>query len=125
MGTAILGGVLVCILLAGAQMQSQARRAQGRIEACRVLDDLLGQWWQDTATIPRSGGGQVPSHEGWAWSAQRQDRPEAKDLCGEVVAVRVFAANSRNEALQATVELLLPVKNDDETSQTQPSANAH
>jgi hypothetical protein len=112
-GSVILGTLLVSILMARVQMQAQSHRAEARLAACRVLDDLMNKWWSDGATPPRNDSGSVPDHEDWTWRTRTRQRPDAEALHGEVVVVEVFAPNPIDSSPAAEIELLLPRNEDD------------
>ena len=60
----LLGTLLVGILLADARTTRQTRRANERLEACQVADELLRAWWSDWdlwKNFPRGGSGAVPN----------------------------------------------------------------
>ena len=108
-GVVILGTILVMIVMAKTQLDKKSLQAQGRLQACRVMDDLLDRWWSDDlAKFPRNGAGDVPDWNGWKWQTRAVTRADAKAVHAEVVVVDVFAPGFRDMTPGATVELMLP-----------------
>jgi hypothetical protein len=108
---AILGGVLVAVLVAGARLTTQQGRAAQRLEACRMADGLLESWWPEREKLPRRGGGAVPGADGWSWRTLVVENAEAEALGAEVVALEIADARQPDAAL-VRVELLLARKAD-------------
>jgi len=117
--TALMGTVLVSILLAGARMRAQASRADCRIEACKVADDLLAGWGLQGEALPRYGSGDVRGPGGWRWRTRVVENEAAAAIGAEVVALEVFALNLPNSAILSDagplvrVEILLVKNNED------------
>jgi hypothetical protein len=114
--TVILGTLLVSVLMARVQMDSQSRRAAARLQACQVLDDQLNLWWIHPLGLPRSGEGPVENYTDWTWRTRTRHDAAADALSAEVVIVEVFEPGSSRTAAQARVELLMPVMNNDAQS---------
>jgi len=106
-GTAVLGVVLVSLVVTSSNMASQRRRAEGTITACRIADELLGQWWAKRSGMDRNAAGEVPGHDGWRWRTRTRQTPEADALAGEVIVLDIFPPESEGRPA-ATVEVLLP-----------------
>ena len=119
LGTALLGSLLVAILLGAARLQVQAARAERRVTACRIADELLEGWWVKPDDFPRRGSGRVASHEGWSWRTGTRRSDEARALGGEIVSLEVWAPAAAGDAVPAArVELLLPEKQDEDVGRT-------
>ena len=109
-GTAILGTLLVSVLLAGSRLTVQGHRAEKRVEACRIADELLSTWWPRINSIDHDSGGQVPGHEGWLWRTQTVENENASKLSARIVALEVFAPGEAEDAPAARVEILVAAK---------------
>jgi hypothetical protein len=122
----VLGTLLVSILVARTQLERQDRRAQDRLAACAILDDLLAQWRDDPAAAPSGGqgAGDVASANGWRWRSSIIPREDAAALNADVMAVAVFAPGQTAEPA-GRIEVLRPREIPDETDPTtQPSPDA-
>jgi hypothetical protein len=106
-GSALLATLLVSILVARGQLAVQARRADNRMQACAILDDLLAGFWASRGTFPRSETGDVPNHDGWRWTAGTVPNEGADAMNADVVAVEVFAPGEDGATAAARVEILL------------------
>ncbi len=116
LGTALLASLLVSILLAASRLQIQATRAERRITACRIADRLLKTWWAKRDEFPRARSGRVASPEGWSWRTEVVADESARTLRCDVVALEIFAPDSKDGDPAARVELMVPEKEDaDET----------
>jgi len=113
-GMALLGGLLVGIILAGARLARQQGRAERRIEAAGIADALLAGWWAERDEFPRADTGDVPGEGGWRWRTRVVPRDDAAALGAEAVALEVFAPNAAtDDAPSIRVEVLLPRKEPD------------
>ena len=119
-GTAVLGSLLVSILIGAVRLQGQAGRAERRLEACRVADQLLEAWWRVPEEFPRRDEGEVSEGDGWLWRTEVVPGDADRSLRGEVVALEVFAAGGRDGDPAARVEVFLPEKED--VPETRPDA---
>ena len=108
-GTALLGCLLVAILVAHGRMTVQASRASLRVEACRIADRLLADWWLDTDQLPRDGSGAVAGHPGWTWRTQRLANDTAAALKADAVALSLFGPGQPAGLPAARIELLVPI----------------
>jgi len=120
-GTAILGTLLVGILTADSRQRRQTWRAERRIEACAIADELLEGWWPKRDKLPRASTGRVDGHKGWTWRTRTVSNRDAERMGAEVVVLEVFgpqlpgAANSPAAAAlsrepSVSVELLMPAE---------------
>ena len=109
-GTALLGTLLVTILVARAKLTAQGRRAELRIEACRLADELLESWWPDRRKIPRNGTGRIPGPGDWRWRTRVVDNRAAEEMDAEVIALEILAPGSEDgrDTPPVRVEILLP-----------------
>lgn len=114
MGVLLLGTVLAAILIAHGRLAVQTRKAQARIEACRVLEDLMDVWWSDPSTFPRQGRGTPADAAGWRWQAHRINRPAVQAMGAEVVRVEVFQSRLSQTDAAASVEVMLPIESSQE-----------
>lgn len=98
----------MAILVSNARLTAQAGRAQRRIEACRIADELLEKWWPQRDRLPRDEGGRVSRRKGWTWRTRRVENEAAEAMDAQVIALEVFGPNDRLEAPATRVEILLP-----------------
>jgi type II secretory pathway component PulJ len=108
-GSLLLGSLLVSLLLILSHLNIQSRRAEDRIQASAMLDELMEKWWPDRVNLPRNGSGTVPNHADWRWQTQTIASPQARVLHGEIVAIELFAPQRKKEdGPAARLEILLP-----------------
>ncbi len=112
-GAALMGTLLTAVVLANARFTVQARSAEVRLEACRIADELLGNWFADENVFPKNTGGEIAAHPGWRWQTARSENKSATELDAEVVSLKVFAPGSENGQPAVEVELLLPRESDE------------
>ncbi len=108
-GAVILGTLLVSVLMARLQMESQARRAAAKLTACQVLDDQMNLWWINPLAMPRSGEGPADNYPDWTWRTRTRYDDAADALDAEIVTVELFEPGSARAAAGARIELLMPV----------------
>lgn len=118
-GSLLLGTLLVAILVARGQLAIQSRRAQDRLAACQMLDELMESWWPERDQFPRRSAGDVPGHEGWRWQTRLVASNEASALVAETVAVELFAPGQTDTVPAARVEILLPAAEIEEPDEAQ------
>jgi hypothetical protein len=123
-GTVLLGTLLVYIVLARVQMDSQSRRSQQSVTACRIMDNLMNKWWKDPGNMPRNGQDDVPHEQGWRWRTRSRQQADALALYSDLVTVEVFAPDADDESPAVKIEILLPAEEED-NAQTQPSSDAN
>lgn len=112
---ALLGTLLVSVMLAGMRFQQQTRRAEQRINACQMADELLTQWWKKPDAFPREDSGAVPNHPDWRWRTQSRECTDSEDLRCQIVTLDVFGAEPTEDAKPAvSVDVLLPQKVQDD-----------
>lgn len=121
--TALLGALLVPIVTARVQVAGQSRRSAERVEACRILDELMNDWWKDISTMPRNGEGPIKTHKGWRWRTQSQPRHDGDWLNADVAAVEVFAPGWHDEPAVRIEVLLRPEEAQSEESQESTDAD--
>ena len=107
-GSVLLGGLLVSILLADARFKVQTRAAGRRIEACAVADELLAELWTREGGFPRDESGQIAAYEGWRWRSQRIDGDLTLEMDAEFVSLEVYAPGFDEPEWSARVALVLP-----------------
>ncbi len=125
-GTLILGTLLVSIILGQSRLVSQSVRAKEKLQAVRIADALLAQWWQDVTSFPRDGTGEVDSQPDWTWQTRRIDNQQAQVLHADAVELCV---TSPTKTVAVKVELFVPLppeeKTEDQPSEPSPSNDAH
>ena len=95
------------ILMAHASMQRQLGRANKRIDACRVADELLNGWWGDKDKLPRSGSGEAEGVHRWTWLTKTVENDDAGAMGGEVVALEIFDPKGVDDGPAVRVEIIL------------------
>lgn len=111
LATALMGTLLASILIAAGRVRAQGGRANRRIEACEIAEELLAKWWSDPDEFPRSARGTVPGQTGWTWRTRTVDSKDAEKLNASVVAIEVFGPGSGGtdeDRPAVCVEVLLP-----------------
>ncbi len=107
-GTALLGSLLVSILIAGGRLNAQSGRSGRRIEAVRIADSLLEEWWSEKDKFPRADSAEVEGKEGWWWRTSKAESESVKQWSAEVVALEVFSKATADQGPLVRVEVLLP-----------------
>jgi type II secretory pathway pseudopilin PulG len=118
-GTAVLGGVLVAILLADAGFRRQTRKAEDRVVACHIANELLASWWPTAVnpdSFPRNGEGSVETRPGWSWRTQSAECEALEEAGGEVVALEIVSPEHPTADPLVRVEVVLPKERVDETA---------
>ena len=104
---ALLGTLLVWLIVGQARLVRQTGRAQRKIEAVKIADQLLTTWWQNRTNFPYQGSG--PAGPDLIWQTRIIERPELTALGAEVV--RLDIVDQRPEAAGTSltsVEVVLP-----------------
>ena len=103
-GLTILATLLVAMLAARDRYTRQWFRADQRMEAAAVADELLTTWWQKPHEFPRRSAGSV---EGWRWQTRIVTDAAARGLGVEVVRLRVEPADDPSFTPVA-IDVVLP-----------------
>jgi hypothetical protein len=112
-GTAILGTVLVSVLIADGRLRKQASFSEDRIEACRIADELLAEWWPTTEEpdrFPRQGSGELLDRPGWSWRTEIVPHETAEKLNAEVISLEIYSPKFSESRPAVYVEVMLPGK---------------
>lgn len=117
-GALLLGTLLVSIVLARGRMDTQARRADDRLQAVAVLEGVVEAWWS-AREFPPDGTGQVAVEGTWYWRKTTIHSGEAEQLRAELVAVDIFSSDAPGALPAARLELLVPVKEKPKTKNQQ------
>ena len=120
MGTAILGTVLVSVLVADGRLRKQASFAEDRIEACRLADAFLAEWWptvEEPQKFPRQGSGEIVDRPGWSWRTEILPHEAAEKLKAEVISLDVFSPKYGESRSAAHVEIMLPKRDEVDASE--------
>ena len=107
-GMVLLGTLLVWIILADARATAQAHKASVRLQACRIAEGLLQEWWPNRRQFPRQGNGEPPGREGWTWRTNVAADGEAEALGAETIVLEIFAPEAPADSPAASVAVLLP-----------------
>ena len=109
LGAALMGVLLTLVVLATGRFTAQGRGAAERIEACKVADRLLEEWWASSDAFPRNTRGEVPGRAGWRWrTADVKDDEQEETLGAKIMSVEVFAPGCADNAPSARVEMIVP-----------------
>ena len=95
-GTALLGTLLMAMIVANGRLIEQSSAAERRLDAYRILDELLDEWWANPEGVPREGEGALYGRPGWRWRTSTIDDPDAAELGGSIIAIELFAPASEN-----------------------------
>lgn len=120
MGTAILGTVLVSVLIADGRLRKQASFAEDRIEACRIADAFLAEWWPTTEEpnkFPRQGSGEIVDRPGWSWRTEIVPNEAAEKLNAEMISLDVFSPKYGDTRPAAHIEIMLPKRDTSNVSE--------
>ena len=88
--------------------------AEQHIEAARIAEKLLRDWFPKDELIPRGGSGEVEGEQGWYWRTKVVESESAEKFGGEIVALEVFSRAGSDQSAAVRVELLVPKRIDDE-----------
>ena len=113
-GMTLLASLATGVLLAFGAHQKQLRRAEQRIDAVQVADQLVGRWYAGKG-IPRNTSGRVLfKQEPWIWNTRTIDRSAVGSLPVEKLRIEIYREmNRQDRRASAFVELLAPI-NDSE-----------
>lgn len=112
-GTAILGTVLVSVLVADGKLRKQASFSEDRIEACRIADALLAEWWptaEEPQKFPRQGSGVIADRPGWSWKTVVVQNEAVDKLHAEVISLEIYSPKFSELRPAVHVEVMLPRK---------------
>lgn len=108
----ILGSLLTAIVTAATRSSRQWARADRKLQAVVVADQLLEQWWADPKTMPRQDTGDITDDSSFRWRTQVIPNRELEKLDTEIIRLEMF--DQRPEAVSrepiVAVELILPTK---------------
>ncbi|MBN1941689.1 MAG: prepilin-type N-terminal cleavage/methylation domain-containing protein [Phycisphaerae bacterium] len=110
-GTAILGTVLVSVLVADGRLRRQASFSEDHIEACRIADAFLAEWWptvEEPNRFPRQGSGEFFDRPGWSWRTEIIPHETAEQLKAEVISLEIFSPKCTEPHPAVHVEIMLP-----------------
>jgi len=111
-GLTLLASLATGILLAFGAHQKQLRRAEQRLHAVDVADQLLARWYSGSGMIPRGTSGRVVfKQEPWIWRTQSFQRTALGPTLVEKLRVEIY--RERNPEIQrplAYVELFVPME---------------
>ena len=91
-GTALLAGILVGLLSVKARCARQWTQANRRLAAAAAADALLSRWWQEPATLPRSGEGPVDGNSELVWRTRLVPNAEVEALGASTVRLELNGA---------------------------------
>ncbi len=118
--TALLGSLLVATLITSGRAKIQTATAQRRIEAVEILDDLLENWWKQPDRIQPTADGAVPGRPGWQWRTSVVASESAAAIEGQFVRVEIFRSAETTDSPDASAEILLPIRRDEEPEEAKP-----
>lgn len=107
-GLALLGTLASTILIGRGRALAQWSRASRRIEATRVTDELLTQWWLDRDMPINKRGQYDDPASGLTWNWQTRMLKQPKDSPWELTLVRLQVAPIDSTHAMATVDLAWP-----------------
>jgi len=97
----------VSLVLASAKLSVQSRRAEDRIKACRIADNLLRNWRKTPNKTPGSASGPVAGHKGWAWRTREVENKQVAELKGRAVVLEIRSPEAEKSEPSASVEIML------------------
>lgn len=111
---ALLGSLAVAMILSRGQLMDQHRRAEQKLEAVRVADRLLAQWWEsEPKSLPINSRGEVQGHDGWVWETSVVEKAELQPFNAQVVRYRILNEAELDVSIKpvelTTVDLVMPV----------------
>ena len=114
-GMTLLASLATGVVLAYGAHQKQLRRAELRIDAVHVADQLLAQWYSGEEAVPRNRRGRVFAEgERWIWKTETTEVALIGSLPVERIRVEVHWEWIRHDQPPlAVVELIAPL---DETT---------
>jgi len=112
----LLGTLLTAVLVADVDLREQRLKADERIAACAIADDLLATWTESAEGIPREAAGDVTDHAGWRWRTTDVADAGAFSKDARIVRIEILAPGVRAPGYSARVEVLLPRESDATTA---------
>ena len=114
-GLAILGSLLTATVFTKVRYKQQWGDSNRRLEAIRAADELLGTWWGDLTSFPRSQRGDVPRYTSLIWRTQVLSQEPLDQWGGQMVRLEIF---DRRVSVSAEplvlVDLVLPMEIDED-----------
>jgi type II secretory pathway pseudopilin PulG len=106
----LLGSLAVTMVLSRGRLMEQHHRAEQKLEAVRVADGLLAEWWaEDLAGFPIDADGAVSTHENWSWETHIVANRELDPFNARVVRLRILDNENVGEPVELTsVDVVLP-----------------
>ena len=118
----ILGFLLCSLVIARGNLTVQKMRSDSKIEADRVLDELLTRWWQEKNPYlfesTKENQGQIKGSDRYTWKilpithAPHYDTVNASSLNATKIAlrkVRVILLNTKTQSEATSIELAMPI----------------
>jgi len=111
-GMTLLASLATGMLLAFGAHQKQLRRAEHRIDAIAIADQLLGQWYSGQQNIPRNRWGRVVANqERWVWTTRTIELATVGAMPVERIRVEIHRERDRQDRQpSAVVELFAPLE---------------
>lgn len=106
----LLGTLAVAMVLSRGRLVDQHQRAEAKLEAVRLAENLLAQWWADGAgAVPIGESGPLESHAGWSWETDRVLSDDLDAFDAQVVRLRILENAGDAQSVELTsVDLVLP-----------------
>ncbi|MFP4354513.1 MAG: type II secretion system protein [Phycisphaerae bacterium] len=122
-GIAILSTILVSAVVSRSRHARQLAMSERVEVALAAADELIADWWTDSAGLPVGRSGQVQAVENMIWQVAEVPNLQAQQLGCRVVRVQLLQEGSiggiEDGQVLAEVELMLPAERP-EPEQPQP-----
>lgn len=127
-GLVLLGSLLATVTLAKARYTRQLSLAARQLEAVKVADSILSQWWQESPdTIPRDGNGQVTTElteADLSWRTHPLDIQSEEQIGYTIVRFELYDQQQpESQPPLVTVDLAIsePIEESTESETIQPA----
>ncbi|CAN0317727.1 unnamed protein product, partial [Ectocarpus fasciculatus] len=107
---ALLGSLAVAMVLSRARLVEQHQRAEQKLQAVEVANDLQAGWWaEDPNAIPIETSGDIEDNPGWVWETEARKHRELESFAAQVVEVRIVDRSQSAVGVELpSADLVLP-----------------
>ena len=106
----LLGSLAVAMVLSRGQLVDQHVRAEQKLEAVRVADAMLAEWWaQGPDALQVNGEGAVTGQAGWVWQTLVIEHRDLEPFEAHVLRLRILDTEVTGDPIELTsIDVVLP-----------------
>ena len=108
---ALLGSLAVAMVLSRGRLVEQHQRAEQKMQAIDIADQLLAQWWaSEPKAIPVNTSGPVEGHQDWVWETASYQQRALQPFDAHIVRLRIVDASALGEPVELTsIDVVVPL----------------